>query len=310
MAEPIIEARALSKRYGELEAVRGIDFAIERGECFGFLGPNGAGKSTTMRMIYRATPLGGGSLRILGHEVGAGENDRAIKRRLGVVPQEYNLDERLSARENLQVFARFYGLGRQAAAERVAELLAFVALEDRPDAPIQTLSGGLKRRVQIARGLLGKPEILVLDEPTTGLDPQVRNALWEKLIELKRQGTTLVLTTHYMDEAEKLCDRLVIMDQGRIVAQGSPRELIRAHVTPYVVELRAPDPRVTAELEAVLVERVSYTGRLAERLLLYTGDGESLMREVVRGHPEIVATLRHATLEDVFLRITGRGLGS
>jgi lipooligosaccharide transport system ATP-binding protein len=310
MAEPIIEARALSKRYGELEAVRGIDFAIERGECFGFLGPNGAGKSTTMRMIYRATPLGGGSLRILGHEVGKGENDRVIKRGLGVVPQEYNLDERLSARENLQVFARFYGLGRQAAAERVAELLAFVALADRPDAPIQTLSGGLKRRVQIARGLLGKPEIVVLDEPTTGLDPQVRNALWEKLLELKRQGTTLVLTTHYMDEAEKLCDRLVIMDQGRIVAQGSPRELIRAHATPYVVELLAPDPRVTAELESVLVERASFTGRLAERLLLYTGDGESLMREVVRSHPEIVATLRHATLEDVFLRITGRGLES
>jgi lipooligosaccharide transport system ATP-binding protein len=310
VVDPVIQARGLSKRYGALEAVRGIDFTIERGECFGFLGPNGAGKSTTMRMIYRATPLGGGSLRILGHEVGAGENDRRIKRRLGVVPQEYNLDERLSARENLEVFARFYGLRGQAAARRVAELLAFVAIEDRPDAPIQTLSGGLKRRVQIARGLLGSPEILILDEPTTGLDPQVRNTLWDKLIDLKRNGTTLVLTTHYMDEAEKLCDRLVIMDQGRIVAQGSPRELIRAHVTPYVVELRALDPRVTADLEDLLVERVSYTGHLAERLLLYTEHGENVLREVLHAHPEIGATLRHATLEDVFLRITGRGLGS
>ncbi len=308
MAEPIIEARNLSKRYGALEAVRGIDFAIERGECFGFLGPNGAGKSTTMRMIYRSTPLGGGSLRILGYEVGTGAHDREIKRRLGVVPQEYNLDERLSARENLAVFARFYGLHGQAAAERVAELLAFVAIEDRPDAPIQTLSGGFKRRVQIARGLLGKPDILVLDEPTTGLDPQVRNTLWDRLIALKRDGTTLLLTTHYMDEAEKLCDRLVIMDQGRIVAQGSPRELIRAHATPYVVELRAPDPQATAALEPVFIQRASYTGRLAERLLLYTADGEGLLREVVHGHPEVVATLRHATLEDVFLRITGRAL--
>ena len=308
MSTPVIEAHALSKAYGNFEAVRGIDFAVQRGECFGFLGPNGAGKSTTMRMIYRAAPVGGGSLRILGHEVGGGENDRAIKRRLGVVPQEYNLDERLSARENLEVFARFYGLRGAAAARRIDALLAFAAIEDRPDTRIEALSGGLKRRVQIARGLLGEPDILVLDEPTTGLDPQVRNALWDKLVELKRQGTTLVLTTHYMDEAERLCDRLVIMDQGRIVAAGTPAELIAAHVSSHVVELRLADPAAREAVRRRFAADVAGTGQLAERLLLYTSDGESLMHQVRREHPEVPATLRLANLEDVFLRITGHGL--
>ena len=303
-----IEARGLRKSYGDFEAVRGIDFDVPQGECFGFLGPNGAGKTTTMRMIYRAAPIGGGEMTILGLAVGAGENDRAIKRRLGVVPQEYNLDERLSARENLRVFARFYGLYGRAAATRIDELLSFAALDDRPDIPILALSGGLKRRVQIARGLLGDPDIVVLDEPTTGLDPGVRNTLWTQLVELKRQNTTLVLTTHYMEEAEKLCDRLVIMDRGAIVAQGSPAELIADHATTHVVELRGDDPAGMETIAAQADALVTRKAHLAERLLLYSDHGEELIRQVVRDAPAIEATLRRSNLEDVFLEITGHGL--
>ena len=311
-----IEASDLRKSYGDFEAVAGIDFAVRRGECFGFLGPNGAGKTTTMRMIYRATPIGGGELTILGLAVGDGQNDRAIKRRLGVVPQEYNLDERLSARQNLRVFARFYGLYGSAAEERIDELLDFAALSDRPDAPILTLSGGLKRRVQIARGLLGDPDILVLDEPTTGLDPSVRNTLWSQLTQLKRRQTTLVLTTHYMDEAEKLCDRLVIMDRGAIVAHGSPAELIAGHVTSHVVELRSSDPGFLQSLAEDLTKdltkdqggEVARTAQLAERLLLYSDHGEELIQRVFGQAPAIEATLRRCNLEDVFLAITGHGL--
>ncbi|ACY16626.1 ABC transporter ATP-binding protein [Haliangium ochraceum] len=309
-AEPVIEARALRKRYGSFEAVRGIDFTVERGQCFGFLGPNGAGKSTTMRMLYRATPVGAGALRILGHDATTGAEDRAIKRRLGVVPQDINLDERLSARENLRIFARFYGLRGRAADARVAELLAFAELEERAEAPVETLSGGLKRRVQIARGLLGKPAILVLDEPTTGLDPQVRNALWERLARLKHEHTTLVLTTHYMDEAEKLCDQLVIMDRGLVVASGTPEALIAAHVPGFAVELRAAEHARIAALERELGPRAQTAGRLADRLLLFTDDGEGLLRHVLGEHPDVVATLRRSTLEDVFVRITGHGLGA
>ena len=305
---PAIEAKNLRKTYGALEAVRGIDFSVHRGECFGFLGPNGAGNTTTMRMIYRATPIGEGSLTILGLDVGVGTNDRAIKRRLGVVPQEYNLDERLSVRENLTVFGRFYGLRGGPAQTRIDRLLRFAALTDRSDTPVQHLSGGLKRRVQIARGLLGDPDILVLDEPTTGLDPAVRNALWQQLVELKRRDTTLVLTTHYMDEAEKLCDRLVIMDRGGIVAHGSPAELIAQHVTSHVVELHIESE---AELESVRqrhASAVSRTARLAERLLLYTDRGEDIIQRVVHESPHVVATLRRSNLEDVLLEITGHGL--
>ena len=306
--DSVIEAHGLRKHYGSFEAVGGIDFRVQRGECFGFLGPNGAGKSTTMRMIYRAIPVGGGQLRILGHEVGTGANDRAIKRRIGVVPQEFNLDERLSARDNLQVFARFYGLYGRAAAERVDQVLAAMALQDRHHAAIETLSGGLKRRVQIARGLLGNPDILVLDEPTTGLDPTVRNILWNQLFELKRGNTTLILSTHYMDEAEKLCDRLVIMDGGRIIAAGTPPELIDAHTAPYVVELRVSDADADATIAARFATHIVHHQRVAERLLLYTDDGEGLLHAVVQGFPDYMATLRHANLEDVFVRITGRAL--
>ena len=301
-----VEARALRKQYGDFVAVDGIDFAVEAGECFGFLGPNGAGKSTTMRMIYRATPVGGGTLRVLGHEA-VPANDRAIKARLGVVPQEYNLDERLSARENLEIFARFYGLTSKARAQRVDELLAFVELEDRPDAKIIELSGGLKRRVQIARGLLGDPDVLVLDEPTTGLDPRARSSLWEKLVALGQRRTTLILTTHYMDEAEKLCDRLVVMDHGKIVAEGTPSGLIHEHVAPHVVEVVMPEEGERARLLEEL--GISSNASLADRLLLYSDDGESLLRAVFAAREGVEARVRPANLEDVFLALTGHGLG-
>jgi len=308
MPHNVIEARGLTKHFGDLEAVAGIDFGVRRGECFGFLGPNGAGKSTTMRMIYRATPIGSGSLRILDHEVGQAGSDRKIKRRLGVVPQEDNLDQELTVRENLEVFARFHRLSRRAADQRIAELLEFGGLLEKADVRAIALSGGLRRRTLIARGLIGTPDIVVLDEPTTGLDPQARHRLWDQLIELKRHDTTLVLTTHYMDEAEKLCDRLVIMDRGKIVAEGKPAELIRSYSEPFVVEVRSDS---AAELEAAerqLADTVERQQRLADRVLLYTGDGEAVIAEVVHRCPSCEATLRRATLEDVFLEISGRSL--
>ncbi|MEM7245149.1 MAG: ABC transporter ATP-binding protein [Acidobacteriota bacterium] len=308
MTTPAVLAEGLTKTYGELRAVAGIDFRIEKGECFGLLGPNGAGKSTTMRMIYRATPVGGGRLEVLGHPVSDGPNDREVKRRLGVVPQEQNLDEYMSARENLRVFTRFFGLGRADAERRVEELLEFVGLSDRSEAPVITLSGGLKRRLQVARGLLGRPDLLVLDEPTTGLDPQARNRLWQQLVELSRGDTTLVLSTHYMDEAEKLCDRLLIMDAGKVVDEGSPDALIDRHVAPQVVELRLQADDDIEALEEQWRPRVTATGRLPSRLLLYVDDGEGLLASAVTAHPDLQATLRRSHLEDVFLALTGRGL--
>lgn len=302
--ESVIVATQLGRRYGTLVAVDDIDFHVQRSECLGFLGPNGAGKSTTMRMIYRATPVGSGRLEILGYSAD-GAHDRAIKQRLGVVPQEDNLDQRLSVRENLEIFARFYRLPRARARERIDELMEFADLTGRPNAPVETLSGGLRRRVQIARGLLGSPEILILDEPTTGLDPQARHRLWEKLHDLRRRDTTLVLTTHYMEEAEQLCDRILIMDHGHIVAQGSPAELIAEHVTSHVVQLdRIED---VAKLER-LGEAAERSEQLGEHILLYTNDGEALMQRVMREAPEAEPQYRRSTLEDVFLRITGREL--
>jgi lipooligosaccharide transport system ATP-binding protein len=221
-----VEATHLRKDYGERVAVRDITFSIEAGSCFGFLGPNGAGKSTTMRMIYRATPVGGGALRVLGLDAASGRYDREIKRRIGVVHQEDNLDQELNVEETLEVFCRFYRLSPAATRMRVDELLAFVNLEERRRSPIMTLSGGMKRRLMVARALVGRPELVVLDEPTTGLDPRARAALWERLAELRRLGTTLLLTTHYMEEAERLCDRVAMVDDGRIVAAASPRDLI------------------------------------------------------------------------------------
>jgi len=308
MPHNVIEARGLTKHFGDLEAVAGIDFGVRRGECFGFLGPNGAGKSTTMRMIYRATPIGSGSLRILGLEAGEAGNDRNIKRRLGVVPQEDNLDQELTVRENLEVFARFHRLPRQAAERRIAELLEFGGLIEKANVRTIALSGGLRRRTLIARGLIGTPDIVVLDEPTTGLDPQARHRLWEQLVELKRRDTTLVLTTHYMEEAEKLCDRLVIMDRGKIVAEGKPADLIRSYSAPFVVEVRSESDEELQAAERQFSVTIAQQRRLGDRVLLYTGDGEGLIADVVHHFPRCEATLRRATLEDVFLEISGRSL--
>ena len=236
---PLIEARDLTKRYGEFVAVDGIDFSVERGETFGFLGPNGAGKSSTMRMIGAVSPASGGTLRVLGRDP---ERDGpAIRARLGVVPQDDNLDLELDVGENLHVYGRFFGLPRDEIRRRTDELLEFVQLADRREARVDSLSGGMKRRLTIARALINEPELMLLDEPTTGLDPQARHALWDRLYRLKQRGVTLVLTTHYMDEAEQLCDRLVVMDRAKIVAEGSPRELIERYVEREVVELRFGD---------------------------------------------------------------------
>ena len=311
MADPAVKAVNLRKNYGDFVAVDGIDFEIQRGECFGFLGPNGAGKTTTMRMIYRASPVGSGSLMILGHEAAQGHRDRAIKGRIGVVPQEDNLDTELTLRENLQVFARFYGLSKSQAATRTDELLEFVQLREKADAKAFQLSGGMKRRALIARGLLGDPELLVLDEPTTGLDPQARINLWERLRDLKRKNATLILTTHYMDEAEQLCDRLVIMDKGKIVAQGAPKALIREHVSSHVVEVAVPAQSGSDGVVTTVSELTAMAKRNEQhhdRLLLYVDNGEEVVTRAAQLLPDAETLLRRSTLEDVFLKITGRGL--
>ncbi len=303
-----ILARNLEKAYGDFVAVNGIDFEVRRGECFGFLGPNGAGKTTTMKMIYRSSPIGGGDLQILGMEVGNGKNDRKIKERVGVVPQEDNLDQELSVRENLEVFARFYRLKGARAAARIEELLGFLRLQEKAKNKVLHLSGGERRRTQIARGLLGSPEIIVLDEPTTGLDPQGRQDLWERLNALKRKQATLLLTTHYMDEAEQLCDRLVIIDHGKIVAEGTPSGLIREHVPSHVVEIRLEGDGAVPEEGKGLLGKASRSEILSDRLLLYTDHGEDLISVAAQLMPDRRSLLRRSTLEDVFLRITGRAL--
>ncbi|MBV6514983.1 MAG: ATP-binding cassette domain-containing protein [Planctomycetaceae bacterium] len=307
LSQAAVTARSLRKSYKDFVAVDGIDFDIQRGECFGFLGPNGAGKTTTMRMVYRAVPVSGGSLVVLGHEAGRQTADREIKRAVGVVPQEDNLDGELSVRENLEIFCRFYGLSYREARNRSSELLEFVNLSEKANAKVMELSGGMKRRALIARGLAGSPQLLVLDEPTTGLDPQARHNLWERLFALKRKQATLLLTTHYMDEAEQLCDRLVIMDKGKIVAQGKPRELIEREVTRHVVEVwhgEAAAPALPSEMQP-LTRR---SEALSDRLLLYVDDGEAAIAAAARHWPNLETRLRRSTLEDVFLKITGRKL--
>ena len=307
-ADTIITATGLRKQFGALVAVDGIDFAVRTGECFGFLGPNGAGKTTIMRMIYRASPVGGGSLVVCGHEAATGRNDRAIKERVGVVPQEQNLDLELTVRENLQVFARFYRLRRAEADRRIAELCEFLGLVEKLDEKVITLSGGLKRRTQIARGMLGEPDIMVLDEPTTGLDPQTRQHLWERLNTLKRKRATLLLTTHYLDEAQQLCDRLVVIDRGRIVAHGTPGALITEHVATHVVEIRLDGDGVVPEAGTPLRDGVAREEVLSDRWLLYTDHGEELIGRAAHLLPDRAALLRRSNLEDVFLKITGREL--
>jgi lipooligosaccharide transport system ATP-binding protein len=304
--EPLVAARGLRKSYGDFVAVAGIDVEVSKGEAFGFLGPNGAGKSSTMRMIGAVSPVTGGELRILGMDPAV--HGSQIRARLGVCPQDDSLDMELSVRENLMVYGRYFGLSRAEARERADELLAFVQLSERARARPDSLSGGMKRRLTIARSLINQPDLLLLDEPTTGLDPQARHQLWDRLFRLKQQGVTLVLTTHYMDEAEQLCDRLVVMDKGVIVAQGSPLELIAEHATREVVELRFGVGEHDAMAPKVddLVERVEV---LPDRLLLYTDHGDEVANAVhERGLRPLSSLVRRATLEDVFLRLTGRSL--
>jgi lipooligosaccharide transport system ATP-binding protein len=302
VAPPAIEARGLTKRYGALTAVDGISFAVERGECFGLLGPNGAGKTTTIRMAYGFTPVTSGELRVLGLDVR--RDLPAIKARLGVCQQGNTLDPDLTVAENLEVYSRYYGMPRPAARRRAAELLGFIALEGRRDAPVAALSGGLVRRLMLARALINDPELLILDEPTTGLDPQSRNALWERLGDLVRRGLTILLTTHYLEEAARLCTRLVIMDQGRILVEGEPRALVREHAGTSVVEV--PDP--PEGLREFARERGLRVDDLGHRLIVYAGEGEGLYREIGRRFGCGGCLLRPATLEDVFLRLTGRDL--
>jgi lipooligosaccharide transport system ATP-binding protein len=306
MTASLIEARDLRKSYGAFEAVKGIDVDVHAGEAFGFLGPNGAGKSSTMRMIGAVSPVTGGTLRILGLDPAV--DGPEIRSRIGVCPQEDTLDNELRVKENLVVYGRFFGLSRAEASERADELLAFVQLTEKAKGKVEELSGGMKRRLTIARSLINRPELLLLDEPTTGLDPQARHQLWDRLFRLKQQGVTLVLTTHYMDEAEQLCDRLVVMDDGAIVARGSPAELIAAHSTREVAELRfgAGDNETIAAKIEDLAQRVEV---LPDRILLYTHDGEGTVRGVLdRGLEPISSFVRRSTLEDVFLRLTGRTL--
>ena len=313
----LVEARNLTKVHparggaAALVAVDGIDFRLERGEAFGFLGPNGAGKSSTMRMIACVSPPTSGTLRILGMD--AASEGRAIRARIGVVPQDDSLDAALSVRENLLVYGRYFGLSRATVRERSDKLLEFARLEDKADQRVETLSGGMRRRLTIARSLINNPELLLLDEPTTGLDPQARHVLWERLFQLKSQGVTLILTTHYMDEAEQLCDRLVIMDGGRIVAEGSPRALIDAHVTREVLELRFTDADREKATDIVaglapgpVCQRVDV---LPDRVLVYTDDGDDALATVnATGLEPLTALVRRASLEDVFLTLTGRSL--
>ncbi|KAA2266149.1 ABC transporter ATP-binding protein [Solihabitans fulvus] len=303
---PLVTATGLAKRFGDFEAVRGIDVEVNRGEAFGFLGPNGAGKSSTMRMVAAVSPRTGGDLRVFGLDPDV--DGPRIRARLGVCPQQDTLDNELTVRQNLQVYGRYFGLSRARVRERATELLEFAQLTDRADDQVEPLSGGMKRRLTIARSLVNEPDLLLLDEPTTGLDPQARHLLWDRLFRLKQSGVTLIITTHYMDEAEQLCDRLVVMDQGRIAAEGSPAELIGRYSTREVLELRF----VPGGQEAVLPDVVDLAERvevLPDRLLLYTEDGEGALAAAHnRGVRPISSLVRRSSLEDVFLRLTGRSL--
>lgn len=304
--DSLISARGLRKEFDGLTAVDGIDLDVRPGEAFGFLGPNGAGKSSTMRMIAAVSPPTGGTLRLFGLDPNT--HGPQIRARLGVVPQSDTLDEELSVEENIWVYGRYFGLSKAQVRRRAADLLDFAQLTERATSKVEPLSGGMKRRLTIARSLVNDPEILLLDEPTTGLDPQARHVLWDRLFRLKRSGVTLVLTTHYMDEAEQLCDRLVVMDRGRIVAEGSPRDLIDTYSTREVVELRFAEDDLSQYACGLdgIGERVEV---LPDRILLYTAQGDEAISEVRRrGIEPLTALARRAGLEDVFLHLTGRSL--
>jgi lipooligosaccharide transport system ATP-binding protein len=308
---PLVHARGLVKSFGDLVAVDGIDFDVQRGEAFGFLGPNGAGKTSTMRMIGCVSPPSAGTLRILGLD--PIKNGSEIRDRLGVVPQQDTLDMELTVRENILIYGRYFGLPRSGLRQRADELLDFVQLRERADDKVEPLSGGMKRRLTIARSLVNDPNVLLLDEPTTGLDPQARHTVWDRLFRLKQRGVTQILTTHYMDEAEQLCDRLVVMDKGKIAAEGSPQELIRRYSTREVVELRFRAEEQPEEVAAEIAARMNGLARrleaLPDRLLLYTDDGDATASRIhdLGLQPESVL-VRRSTLEDVFLHLTGRTL--
>jgi lipooligosaccharide transport system ATP-binding protein len=298
----IIEVKNLRKSYGPAVAVDGISFTVQSGECFGLLGPNGAGKTTTIRMIYGFTPRESGSLQIFGTDCDS--SWRSLKARIGVCQQEDNLDPDLTVRENLETFAGYFDISSAIVNERVTSLLQFTALEGREHANVKDLSGGLKRRLVLARALLNEPQLLILDEPTSGLDPQSRHQLWSRLDDLKQRGLTTLLTTHYMDEAQRLCDRLIIMDQGKILVEGAPLDLIQEHVGKSVIEVVAP----CADLRGMLKEKEILFEDLGQRLIVYSNDSETLYRELLNEHCHEGCMLRPATLEDVFLRLTGREL--
>jgi lipooligosaccharide transport system ATP-binding protein len=302
----LIHARGLTKRFGDFTAVDAIDFDVAPAEAFGFLGPNGAGKTSTMRMIGSVSPITDGTLTVLGLDPRI--SGPQIRARLGVVPQQDTLDTELTVRENLVLYGRYFGLSREECGRRADELLDFAQLTERQNDEVEPLSGGMKRRLTIARALINEPELLLLDEPTTGLDPQARHLLWDRLYRLKQRGVTLVLTTHYMDEAEQLCDRLVVMDKAKIVAEGSPRQLIERYSTREVTELRFP-PDVQDSLDGKLDGLAERIERLADRVLLYADDGEAVaVAAHERGLKPDTVLVRRSTLEDVFLRLTGRSL--
>lgn len=302
-AESVISARGLRKVYGGQVVVDGIDLDVQRGECFGLLGPNGAGKSTTLRMLLGVTPPDGGTITVLGQSVPA--QAREVRTRIGIVPQKDNLDPDFTVTENLTTYASYFGLQGPAIRTRIAELLKFVALEEKAKASVTTLSGGMQRRLTLARALVNAPEILILDEPSTGLDPQARHVIWQRLRTLKSEGKTQVLTTHYMDEAERLCDRIAIMDHGRVLATGSPREMMRTLIEPHVVEVHGPD--VEAWTKTVAAQHVARVELVGETAFCYCVDEQPLVRALA-GAEHLQFLSRRANLEDVFLKLTGRDL--
>ena len=306
MSKSLISARGLTKKYGDFVAVDGIDFEVAKGESFGLLGPNGAGKSTTMRIIAATSQRSGGTITVLGRD--PEEHGPQVRAHLGVVPQQDNLDSELTVAENLFVYGRYFGLSKKFVREKVNELLAFAQLEEKRDVKVDALSGGMKRRLTIARALISEPDILMLDEPTTGLDPQARHILWDRLFRLKEDGVTLIITTHFMDEAEQLCDRLVVMDKGKIMAEGSPAQLIKKYSTKEVLEVRFGSDK-NREVAPILHKLCKKIEELPDRILMYVDDGEALLEKIAakKLHPT-TSLVRRSSLEDVFLRLTGRSL--